>query len=141
MDELWSSRHLGELGQIPLMPGNSRPTRLKRPCARSVPQGPRQRCYLLASQASGPNRQPLGRARRIQSCCRKVIILDLAETDALHILALAAAILALGVVYWLIGYFDRRRGDAEDAHKATHRLLRKTGSFSSAARLAPGTTM
>jgi uncharacterized membrane protein (DUF373 family) len=34
--------------------------------------------------------------------CRKVIILDLAETDALHILALAAAILALGGVYWLI---------------------------------------
>jgi uncharacterized membrane protein (DUF373 family) len=34
--------------------------------------------------------------------CRKVIILDLAETDALHILALAAAILALGIVYWLI---------------------------------------
>jgi uncharacterized membrane protein (DUF373 family) len=35
--------------------------------------------------------------------CRKVIILDLAETDALHIIALAAAVLALGVVYWLIG--------------------------------------
>src|SRR4030081_1789247 len=29
--------------------------------------------------------------------CRKVIILDLTDTDALHILALAAAILALGV--------------------------------------------
>jgi uncharacterized membrane protein (DUF373 family) len=37
--------------------------------------------------------------------CRKVIILDLTETDALHILALAAAILALGIIYWL---FDRR---------------------------------
>src|SRR3954454_24970614 len=35
--------------------------------------------------------------------CRKVIILDLNETDALQILALAAAILALGIVYWLIG--------------------------------------
>ena len=34
--------------------------------------------------------------------CRKAIILDLAETDAMHILALAAAILALGVVYWLM---------------------------------------
>src|SRR3954469_3392630 len=31
--------------------------------------------------------------------CRKVIILDLTEADAMHILALAAAILALGVVY------------------------------------------
>jgi uncharacterized membrane protein (DUF373 family) len=34
--------------------------------------------------------------------CRKVIILDLKEADALEIFALAAAILALGVVYWLI---------------------------------------
>ena len=34
--------------------------------------------------------------------CRKVIILDLSETDAAHILALAAAILALGSVYWLV---------------------------------------
>lgn len=34
--------------------------------------------------------------------CRKIIILDLATTDAWHILALAAAILALGAVYWLI---------------------------------------
>jgi uncharacterized membrane protein (DUF373 family) len=34
--------------------------------------------------------------------CRKIIILDLAETDAWHILSLAAAILSLGIVYWLI---------------------------------------
>ena len=34
--------------------------------------------------------------------CRKVIIVDLSETDALHIFSLAAAILALGIVYWLI---------------------------------------
>jgi uncharacterized membrane protein (DUF373 family) len=33
---------------------------------------------------------------------RKVIILDLATTDAWHILSLAAAILALGIVYWLV---------------------------------------
>ena len=39
--------------------------------------------------------------------CRKVIILDLAEADAMHTLALAAAILALGVVYWLIRDSDR----------------------------------
>jgi uncharacterized membrane protein (DUF373 family) len=44
--------------------------------------------------------------------CRKVIILDLTETDALHIVALAAAILALGVVYWLIRDSDQRRGEA-----------------------------
>jgi uncharacterized membrane protein (DUF373 family) len=31
-----------------------------------------------------------------------IIILDLTETDALHTFSFAAAILALGVVYWLI---------------------------------------
>ena len=40
--------------------------------------------------------------------CRKVIILDIKETDALQIFALAAAILALGVVYWLIRDSDHR---------------------------------
>jgi uncharacterized membrane protein (DUF373 family) len=43
--------------------------------------------------------------------CRKVLILDLAETDAWHILSLAAAILALGIVYWIV----RSR---QQAHKA-----------------------
>ena len=33
---------------------------------------------------------------------RKLIILDLASTDALQLFALAAAILALGAVYWLV---------------------------------------
>ena len=42
--------------------------------------------------------------------CRKVIILDLAETDALHILSLAAAIIALGIVYWLIRDRDHVAG-------------------------------
>ena len=32
----------------------------------------------------------------------KFIILDLATADARHILSLAAAIVALGIVYWLI---------------------------------------
>ena len=40
--------------------------------------------------------------------CRKVIILDIKEADALQIFALAAAILALGVVYWLIRGSDQR---------------------------------
>ncbi|HEY8335834.1 MAG TPA: phosphate-starvation-inducible PsiE family protein [Tardiphaga sp.] len=40
--------------------------------------------------------------------CRKVIILDVKETDAPQIFALATAILALGVVYWLIRGSDRR---------------------------------
>jgi len=40
--------------------------------------------------------------------CRKVIILDVNDTDALQIFALAAAILSLGVVYWLIRGGDQR---------------------------------
>jgi hypothetical protein len=40
--------------------------------------------------------------------CRKVIILDLKETDASQTFALAAAILALGFVYWLIRNSDQR---------------------------------
>ena len=52
--------------------------------------------------------------------CRKVIILDLTETDALHILALAAAILALGVVYWLMRDSDQRSAmRLEEAYSAT----------------------
>src|SRR3977135_2243156 len=47
--------------------------------------------------------------------CRKVIILDLNETDAAHILAFAAAILALGVVYFLIRDSDQRIGSLKDA--------------------------
>jgi uncharacterized membrane protein (DUF373 family) len=39
--------------------------------------------------------------------CRKIIILDLTEADALHILALAAAIFALGIIYWLLDRRDR----------------------------------
>ena len=40
--------------------------------------------------------------------CRKLIILDVKETDALQIFALAAVVLALGVVYWLIRDSDQR---------------------------------
>src|SRR3981189_2908135 len=40
--------------------------------------------------------------------CRKVIILDLRQTDTSQVFALAAAILALGVVYWLSRDSDQR---------------------------------
>jgi uncharacterized membrane protein (DUF373 family) len=40
--------------------------------------------------------------------CRKVIILDVKEADALQIFALATAILALGIVYRLIRDSDQR---------------------------------
>jgi uncharacterized membrane protein (DUF373 family) len=33
---------------------------------------------------------------------RKLIILDVEHTDSLHVLSLAATILALGCVYWLV---------------------------------------
>lgn len=41
---------------------------------------------------------------------RKLIILDLATTDSLQLLALAAAIFALGAVHWLVREQDRREG-------------------------------
>jgi uncharacterized membrane protein (DUF373 family) len=39
---------------------------------------------------------------------RKLLILDMSATDALHLFALAAAILALGCVYWLVRDQDTR---------------------------------
>ena len=39
---------------------------------------------------------------------RKLMIIDLATTEAMQLFALAAAILALGVVYWLVRDQDRR---------------------------------
>jgi uncharacterized membrane protein (DUF373 family) len=39
---------------------------------------------------------------------RKLLILDPNTADALHLFALSAAILALGGVYWLVRYGDRR---------------------------------
>jgi uncharacterized membrane protein (DUF373 family) len=43
---------------------------------------------------------------------RKVMIVDLASTEALQLFALAASILALGAVYWLVR--DQDRGIARD---------------------------
>jgi len=43
---------------------------------------------------------------------RKLIILDLAHTEALQLLALAAAILALGGCYWLVGGLQRTHAKA-----------------------------
>lgn len=42
---------------------------------------------------------------------RKLIILDITQTEALQIFALAAAIVALGGVYWLVRDQDRRHAD------------------------------
>jgi uncharacterized membrane protein (DUF373 family) len=39
---------------------------------------------------------------------RKLIILDLSQTSALHLFGLAAAIMALGAVHWLVRDQDRR---------------------------------
>ena len=57
---------------------------------------------------------------------RKLIILDLASTDAMQLFALAAAILALGAVYWLVRDQDRSIERDQPAQK------RKLGRPSSA---------
>lgn len=44
----------------------------------------------------------------ILAVVRKLIILDVSHTEALQLFALAAAILALGCVYWLVRYQERR---------------------------------
>jgi uncharacterized membrane protein (DUF373 family) len=49
---------------------------------------------------------------------RKLIILDLRSTDALELLALAAAILALGATYWMVRDQDRRHAEAKAAAAA-----------------------
>jgi uncharacterized membrane protein (DUF373 family) len=46
---------------------------------------------------------------------RKFIILDLGQTEAGKLFALAAAMLALGVVYWLVRDQDRREAEAAEA--------------------------
>ena len=48
---------------------------------------------------------------------RKLIILDLKETEAMQLLALAAAILALGAVYWLVRDQDRKHATADRSRK------------------------
>jgi len=45
----------------------------------------------------------------LMAVVRKLIILDPSSTDAPQLLALAAAILALGTVYWLVRDQERRR--------------------------------
>ncbi len=46
---------------------------------------------------------------------RKLIILDITHTEALSLFALAAAILALGCVYWLVR--DRARAARRESRK------------------------
>ena len=55
----------------------------------------------------------------------KLIILDLASTDALQLFALAAAILALGAVYWLVRDQDR---SIERDQPAQHRKRRQSSA-------------
>lgn len=46
---------------------------------------------------------------------RKFIILDLGQTDPMKLLALGGAMLALGIVYWLVRDQDRREAEAAEA--------------------------
>jgi uncharacterized membrane protein (DUF373 family) len=47
---------------------------------------------------------------------RKLIILDVEHTDAMHLFALAAAILALGGVYWLVRDQEMRLRERNKTH-------------------------
>jgi uncharacterized membrane protein (DUF373 family) len=48
---------------------------------------------------------------------RKFIILDLSETDPMKLFALGAAMLALGIVYWLVRDQDRREALSAEAQQ------------------------
>lgn len=50
---------------------------------------------------------------------RKFIILDVSKTDPLTILGLAAAILALGSVHWLVRDQDRKDAAEQDQARGT----------------------
>jgi uncharacterized membrane protein (DUF373 family) len=52
----------------------------------------------------------------ILAIVRKFIILDLKSTPVDQLFGLAGAILALGIVYWLVRDQDRRAGEAERPH-------------------------
>jgi uncharacterized membrane protein (DUF373 family) len=54
---------------------------------------------------------------------RKLIIVDTSSTDLSHLFGLAAAILALGVVYWLVCDRDERAAKL----KGTGKISSKTG--------------
>ena len=56
---------------------------------------------------------------------RKLMILDLASTESSQLFALAAAILALGAVYWLVRDQDR---SIERDQSAQHHKLRRQSS-------------
>jgi uncharacterized membrane protein (DUF373 family) len=51
---------------------------------------------------------------------RKLIILDLKTTDAMQLFALAAAILALGAVYWMVRDQDRKHRSNAAVATSTH---------------------
>ena len=61
----------------------------------------------------------------ILAIVRKLMILDLASTDAMQLFALAAAILALGAVYWLVRDQDR---SIEHDQSAQHRRRRPSSA-------------
>jgi uncharacterized membrane protein (DUF373 family) len=57
----------------------------------------------------------------ILAVVRKFIILDLGQTEALKLFALGAAMLALGIVYWLVRDQDRREAEAAGLESAKTR--------------------
>lgn len=50
---------------------------------------------------------------------RKFIIIDFTALEPLTVIALAIAVLAVGLVYWLVREQDRRQADDEATHSAS----------------------
>jgi uncharacterized membrane protein (DUF373 family) len=68
---------------------------------------------------------------------RKLIILDMAKTEAPQLFALAAAMLVLGLVYWLVRDQDRRERDRRHVTSPA-RTGRANRTFASETHRPPG---
>ena len=66
------------------------------------------RCWVVAARRDSMVQVRAVVLIALLAVVRKLIILDLKSTEAVQLAALAAAILALGGVYWLIRDQDRR---------------------------------
>ena len=53
-------------------------------------------------------------ATALMAIARKVIVLDITETEAVYVYAIGVVTLALGATYWLVGNADR--SGARGAH-------------------------
>lgn len=55
-------------------------------------------------------------ATALMAIARKIIILDLQETEPLHVFGIAAVALAMSIGYWLVVLYEKQRAKAASPH-------------------------